>query len=352
MRILIGVQGTGNGHLSRCSALAEALSMYPDVHTQFLISGRDRNQLFDMDAFGEWQWRQGLSFVVEQGRVNVPETLRRNQWGQFWHDVKALDLSEYDLVVSDYEPITAWAGRLQRKQVIGLGRQYAFYKPTPSLPISLAQRQMLRWFAPTDRPVGMHWFDDASHILPPIIHQRGRTQTMQPGHYVVYLPFEPLAAIHELLKPFEGVTFHVFHPQAERQQVGHIHYHAPSRVGFAEAVARAEGIISNAGFETSSEALAAGKKILVKPLTGQFEQAANAQCLHRSRLAQVKWTLDQAAVGEFLEHGMANTCHWPNVAQAVAEWLRDGAQEPVHELSARLWQRSEFEDYMECLRSY
>lgn len=352
MRILIGVQGTGNGHLSRCSALAEALAHFPDIDVQFLISGRDKSQLFDMEAFGDWQWRQGLSFVVEQGKVNVFETVRRNQWQQFWHDVRELDVSAYDLIVSDYEPITTWAGRLQRKQVIGLGRQYAFYKPTPSLPIAVAHRQMLRWFAPADIAVGMHWFDDASHVLPPIIHQRGRSASVRSRHYVVYLPFEPLAAVHKLLLPFENVTFDVFHPQAEQREVGHIRYFAPSRVGFAEAVACAEGIISNAGFETSSEALAAGKKLLVKPLTGQFEQTANAQCLERSRLAQVMWSLDIEAVAAFLHLDKGKACRWPNVAQAVAEWLHNGAVEPVHQLSARLWQRTEFEDYMECLKSY
>ncbi|GAB3291545.1 glycosyltransferase family protein [Pseudidiomarina andamanensis] len=352
MRILIGVQGTGNGHLSRCSALAEALESFPDVQVQFLVSGRDKSQLFDMAAFGDWQWRQGLSFVVEQGKVNLFETVRRNQWQQFWKDVRELDLSDIDLVVSDYEPITAWAGRLQGKKVIGLGRQYAFYKPTPSLPISAAHRQMLRWFAPADVAVGMHWFDDASHVLPPIIHQRGRNASVRPRHYVVYLPFEPLASIHKLLQPFENTTFEVFHPQAEQREVGHIRYFAPSRIGFAEAMARAEGIISNAGFETASEALATGKKLLVKPLTGQFEQTANAECLERSRLAQVMWSLDSDAVSKFLQVQKGNYCRWPNVAHAVAEWLSDGAVEPVHHLSARLWQRTEFEDYMECLKSY
>jgi len=65
MRILIGVQGTGNGHLSRCSALAEALAKYPQVQVDYLLSGRDREGYFDVQAFGDWQWRQGLSVCGE-----------------------------------------------------------------------------------------------------------------------------------------------------------------------------------------------------------------------------------------------------------------------------------------------
>ena len=352
MRVLIGVQGTGNGHLSRCAALADAMSQFNDLDVQFLISGREQSQLFDMQAFGDWQWRQGLTFAVEKGKVNLLETLRRNQWQQFWRDVRTLDLRQYDLVVSDYEPVSAWAGRLQGKRVIGLGRQYAFYKPTPSLPISAMQRQLLRCFAPADVAVGMHWFDDASHVLPPIIHHRGGEQQVQANHYVVYLPFEQLASIHQLLEPFKDATFHVFHPLAQKQQIGHIHYYAPSRVGFAEAVSCSEGIISNAGFETSSEALAQGKKLLVKPLAGQFEQTANASCLERSRLAQVMWQLDSNVVAHFLTESKASYRRWPNVAIAVAEWLNDGATQSIETLSARLWQRTEFEEYAECLKSY
>ena len=40
-----------------------------------------------------------------------------------------------------------------------------------------------------------------------------------------------------------------------------------------------EGIITNAGFETPSEALSMGKKVFVKPLKGQFEQLSNAKAL-------------------------------------------------------------------------
>ena len=342
MKILVGIQGTGNGHLSRCAALAEALGKYPQVQVDYLVSGRPKEQLFDMEVFGNWQWREGLSFVVQNGRVNVRETLSRNNWQQFWRDARGLNIADYDLIVSDYEPITAWAGRLQGKPVIGLGRQYAFYKETPSLPISALQRQLLRWFAPAKTVVGMHWLDDVSHVLPPIIHQRGDRHRVIEGNYLVYLPFEGLGAIHGLLNRFPQVQFHVFHPAAEEQQIGHIRYSAPSRVGFAEAMAQAEGIISNAGFETASEALALGKKLLVKPLVGQFEQLANANCLQQARLAMVMKKLDSEVLGQFLASVTAVQCQWPNVADAVARWLANGAKAPVHQLSSDLWSHMEW----------
>ncbi|SDB29625.1 conserved hypothetical protein [Pseudidiomarina indica] len=352
MRILVGVQGTGNGHLSRCAALAEALAKQPDISVDYLVSGRTKEQFFDMDVFGQWQWRQGLTFAVERGKVQGFETLRRNDWQQFWQDVRKLDLSSYDLVVSDYEPITAWAGRFQRKRVIGLGRQYAFYQPTPSLPITAMQRQLIRWFAPADEVVGMHWFDDGSHLLPPIIHQRAVAETIEPDRYLVYLPFESLTEIHRLLLHFPQLRFDVYHPQAECQQIGHIRYSSPTRIGFAQSLASAVGVISNAGFETASEALALGKKLLVKPLAGQFEQLANARCLAHYGFAQQMDTLDAKTVSRWLAMASGVPQPWPDVATAVANWLKNGATMPVRQLSSQLWQRMEEDNYRDYLRCY
>ncbi len=51
MKILYGVQGTGNGHITRARAMANALQER-DVDVQFLVSGRPKVKLFDMEPFG------------------------------------------------------------------------------------------------------------------------------------------------------------------------------------------------------------------------------------------------------------------------------------------------------------
>lgn len=353
MRILVGVQGTGNGHLSRCSALAEELAHYPNVQVDYLLSGRAREGYFDMEVFGDWQWRQGLSFVVKNSRLAIRETLRRNQWQTFWNDVNALDLSGYDLVVSDYEPVTAWAGRKQEQRVIGMGRQYAFYDRAATLQIHPTQRALLRWFAPVTDVMGMHWLPDAPHILPPIVHQRGEALEREAGKILVYLPFEPLTAVHKLLQGFDDYQFCVFHPDAQLQQVGNIDYFPLSRVGFAQQFSSASAVISNAGFETACEALSQGKHLLVRPLAGQFEQQANARCLSAYGLASVMHELNRDALAQWLiasnERG-ARQLRWPNVAKRVAAWLAEGAEQPIHELSRSLWNDAELNDYLDLLK--
>ncbi|RUO29515.1 MJ1255/VC2487 family glycosyltransferase [Aliidiomarina sanyensis] len=341
MKILIGVQGTGNGHISRCHALAEALEQRDDIHADYLVSGRSPEKLFDMEIFGDFQWRQGLSFAVRDGRVSMLDTLSTNPWSQFWSDVRALDLSSYDLVLTDFEPVTAWAARRQKVRSIGMGRQYAFFKATQALAPNILQRAMVKQFAPCDTLLGMHWEDIGPHVIPPLIHGAQHAQPSLHKEVLVYLPFEPLSEVTALLNNFPEYTFVVYHPDAQRAEQGHIQYFPPSRTGFAQAFARAEGVISNAGFETSSEALARGKKLLVKPLHGQFEQLANARCLQNRQLASVMDNLSAHHVEHWLEQDSQVRMEWPDVAPVIAQWLAEGAVESVESLHRRLWQRTE-----------
>lgn len=108
MRLLYGVQATGNGHISRARVLQQALASL-DVQIDFLFSGRPVEQLFDMQQFGAFHWRKGLSFVSKAGAVNPWQTLWQADPRQLWQDIGQLETRRYDLVLSDFEPITAWA---------------------------------------------------------------------------------------------------------------------------------------------------------------------------------------------------------------------------------------------------
>ena len=50
MKLLYGVQGTGNGHISRARMMAQHFAD-KNVDVQFLFSGRDPEHYFDMDIF-------------------------------------------------------------------------------------------------------------------------------------------------------------------------------------------------------------------------------------------------------------------------------------------------------------
>jgi len=339
MKILYGVQGTGNGHLSRCHTLAQSLKKQP-VEIDYLISGREPSGLFDMDVFGDYQWRQGLSFITEKGRLRRRKTLLTNHWRQFRQDVKNLPVNHYDLVITDYEPVTAWAAKKQGVRCIGLGRQYAFLEPELFKRLSWWQKQLISSFAPCSDAVGMHWLA-SGNAIPPVVKREENACAGLMQRVVVYLPFEESRHIIDQLQPLDNYEFSVFHPQVKRESLGHIECYSPSRAEFALHFNKASAILSNAGFETSCEALSQGKALAVKPLTGQFEQKWNAQILQEQGLASVLRRINTNEIDDWLTQRQSQRLHWPNVAEVLAQWVAAGATKPIAELSAELWSENE-----------
>ena len=119
MKIFYGVQGTGNGHLARSRVMAKELKA-AGIETQFLFTGRAADKYFDMEVFGDYQIRTGLTFNTSKGKLNYCKTAIEAKVSTFLNDVKMLDLSDYDLIITDFEPVSAWAARRQKKSVLGL----------------------------------------------------------------------------------------------------------------------------------------------------------------------------------------------------------------------------------------
>lgn len=348
MRLLYGVQATGNGHISRARALQQALASL-DIQVDFLFSGRPAAQLFDMQQFGAFQWRKGLSFVSRAGRVNHWQTLMAADVRQLWHDIRQLETRRYDLVLTDFEPVTAWAARRQGTPLIALGHQYALSAPTPLQGMDLLQRNILRFFAPARFNLGLHWhhFDHSQQqgrlVLPPIIdiaHTVAGDCCGQP--VLVYLPFEAAADVLQWLAPLTQYHFRLYGVGQPTHDLAHVECCPASVQGFKQDLARASAVISNAGFELISEALQLQKRILVKPLAGQPEQASNALALQQLLLAVAQPALNSTLISEFLrDFEPLRRVHYPDVANAIAHWL---VQENWYQtgLLTGLWQQTVF----------
>jgi uncharacterized protein (TIGR00661 family) len=169
---------------------------------------------------------------------------------------------------------------------------------------------------------------------------------MDPGHQVVdnkilvYLPFEQLADILLLLKPFLHHEFFVYHRVARAEDTGNIHLRPYSRDGFLNDLIECNGVISNAGFELASEAMYLGKKILVKPLAGQMEQMSNALAMASLKLGLTMDELNNDKVAKFLEQPAGTPIKFSNVARLVAEWVESGNWEDVEGLANQAWKET------------
>ena len=316
MKILFGVQGTGNGHITRARVLEPHLRA-AGVELDFLFSGRSPEQYFDMEQFGDYRCLAGLTFTVERGKINVLKTLRHNNLLQLFKDIKQLDLSDYDLIISDYEPITAWAARRQNKTCINVSHQSAFNFAIPIEGDSLLTRTLMKWFAPADIKFGLHWHHFGHPILPPLIDVKDQPLPIEKNKVVVYLNFEAVQDVIQLFQKFPNTNFYYYGPHKQ----DNIFLRPLSRKGFQHDLASSEGVITNAGFELTSEALFLGKKILVKPITGQMEQYSNALALRKLGLGMSMDTLDTNIIKAWLQAPGNARCIYPDVAKAIADCI-------------------------------
>lgn len=342
MRILYGVQGTGNGHIARARVMAKAFAERNDVQVDFVFSGRPPHKYFDMDVFGNYRTLTGLTFVTQNGSVSQWQTLKQAKIRQFFNDIKALDLSGYDLVLNDFEPVSAWAAKRQKVPAIAVSHQAAFTHPVPKQGDRFSDRLIMRFFAPTDIQLGVHWYHFGHSIMPPFIEE---TMDVDPSHkhFLVYLPFEGLEAIKQLLQPFDDFQFECFHPDLTEERVeGHIAWRKTSKPHFQNALKHCAGVIANGGFELSSECLKLGKKLLIKPLKGQYEQASNVLTLEKLGLCTSMSELCEDTVRQWLPSPAPEPVHFPSDPNVFIDWLLSRRWHDTQAICDLLWQQVKF----------
>ena len=335
MRILYGVQGTGNGHLSRTRALQPALQR-PGISIDFVFSGRRQEDFFDMEPFGDFRIFEGLTLFYEQGQMQLLKTVTHNKFTRFLRDVYHLDLSHYDLVISDFEPVTTWSAKLRGFPCIALSHQSAFEYAVPKASGYWASKLAMKLFSPSKISIGFHYHHFNQPVLPPLISGTQKI-SIDNNKIVVYMGFEDLDDIVDFVSPFTDYQFQIFAKVDTPISKGHIKINPLSHSEFHKQLNSCVGVISNAGFELSSEALQLGKKLLVKPLNGQYEQICNVVALEQLGCAHSMDKLDQKILEQWLQSPKPIAVNYPQVAPPLADWILDPNRCDLKQLVHQVW---------------
>jgi len=279
MKILYAIQGTGNGHLARATEIVPLLKSM--AQTDVLVSGTqaDLKVPFKID----YQF-SGLSFIIgNNGGVDLWKTAKEIPIIQFVKDIRKLPIEKYDLVISDFEPVSAWACRLRNKECIGLSHQNAVLHPSAPKPEfkEWVGKLILRHYAPASFKYGFNFKPFSPHIFPPVIRRdiRNAQSTNEP-HYTVYLPAYSDQQIQDVLSRIPEIEWQVFSKHSKtNRKVGNIHFQPVSLDGFTKSFLSCTGLMCTAGFEGPAEAIFMGKKLCVIPMKKQYEQYCNAAFL-------------------------------------------------------------------------
>lgn len=346
MKILYGIQGTGNGHITRARILNKAFKQRSDVEVDYLFSGRDRNKYFDMEEFGQYETRTGLTFATKNGGIDRIRTIKQGKLIRFIKDVKKLKLDKYDLVLNDFEPISAWAAKLQNKPSLSISHQAAFCHPVPTEGVDFIDKLLTKFFAPTQYSLGVHWYHYNQTVIPPFVEPGVHASVIKDKstrYTLVYLPFESIDAIKTALNPISEQSFVCFHPEVKFQfQDQNIEWNPLSKSKFQLALSNAQNVIGNAGFELATECISLGKPLLTKPLRGQFEQLSNARALQDLGISFSIYQLDTDSIEEWLEKAKGCLVEFPSDPHQLIDWLVAGKWENTQSICEQLWTQVKF----------
>lgn len=300
MKVLYGIQGTGNGHITRSIELLRELNSF--VRTDVLVSGwhSEINLPFPI----KYKYK-GLSYSFgKNGGIDLKSAFKQNNLVRFFKEVRHLPIEEYDLVITDFEPVTAWAARLKSKYSVGVGNQYALQDRRLSKPRSFSPigRFLLSHYAPVSRRYGIHYYPTVQEFYKPIIRKEVRMLMPFTGkRYLVYLPAESDERIFHWLSRFPDHEFTVFskHYSGEHSN-NRIQFQPVSTKAFLEALESCAGVVCNAGFGLTSEALYLSKKLLVVPMQNQYEQKCNGFYLKNMGATVIKGLTEEWS-GDFSE---------------------------------------------------
>ncbi len=327
MKILFAIQGTGNGHLARAEDVIPILQQYGDL--DLFISGAQADIKLPYPVKYK---SKGLSFFFgKSGGIDFLRTFKQNSSKEVYKEIKKFPVEKYDLVINDFEPISAWACRKRDIPCVGLSHQSALLSskvPTPKK-IDPVGEWVLHNYAPVEKYVSFHFERYDKNIYTPVIRSAVReSRNIEKEHYTVYLPSYDDKKLVPILAKIPKIKWHIFSKHAKKPyHIGKLSVYPVNKDEFAESMTSAKGVLCGAGFETPAEALYLGKKLMVVPMKSQLEQHYNAASLKQLGVPVLKKMRKKNVekILEWIETDQRVTVQYDNVtAEAVERAVKLG----------------------------
>ena len=323
MKILYAIQGTGNGHLSRSMDIVPLLQQKGEV--DILVSGIQGDLILPFPVKYKFH---GMGFVFgKKGGVDLWKSFYKSDLRKFLKEVKQLPVQEYDLVITDFEPVSAWACHSKNVPCIGLSHQAAVLaEQAPKADSSdIIGKLIIKQYAPVTAQYGFHFKAFNSNIFTPVIRRQVREQqVINKGHYTVYLPaFDDERLIKKLSK-FKDVQWDVF-SKHNKKVIKHknVSVQPISNEAFIQSMAESEGVLCGAGFETPAEALYLKKKLLVIPMKSQYEQHLNAAALKEMGVPVIKSlkSKHEETISNWIKNGKIIPVNYPDKTKDIIDLI-------------------------------
>ncbi|MGN6533972.1 MAG: glycosyltransferase family protein [Ginsengibacter sp.] len=273
---------------------------------------------------------EGMSFVFgKKGGIDLAATYKKAKLKRFYHEIKRLPVNDYDIVISDFEPVSSWACRLQRKPCIALSHQSAVLNKKSPHPDNFdpVGKLIAKNYAPATVHYGFYFKQYDSKIFTHVIRAEIRKATIRnKKHYTVYLPAYSDKKIVKVLSKITDVEWQVFSKNSRKSYAEkNIILFPINNDLFIKSMASSSGVLCGAGFEAPAEALFLKKKLMVIPMKGQYEQQCNAAALKKMGVPVLKKLRSShiKKIEKWTKTGKTIPVDFPDITQQVIDEIFD-----------------------------
>jgi len=320
-KIIYGVAGEGFGHSTSSHLIGQRLI---DAGHDVMFVGSKKSLLYLKQYFGRRVNEVfGLSFAYGQGCVDPIKTLKRNllKLPKAKRQNKELFKKYFepfgpDLVISDFEPFSAWWAWRQKVPFISIDNEHIL----TLCKLESAEGGAKNWFSRLTAEVvtKCHYVGAVTYIIinffkaplrissailaPPVVRPVICTLQSRPGDHILVYSTTGTGEeqLRKILGRFGGQKFYIYGFDKSAED-GNCIFRERSTEGFLADLASARGVVASAGFSLISECMYLKKKMLLLPLAGQYEQIINAHYIQKLGLGLSAAKLNESILARFLD---------------------------------------------------
>jgi uncharacterized protein (TIGR00661 family) len=316
-RIIYGVAGEGFGHSSRTHLIGQHLI---DAGNEVMFIASQKAYTYLAQHFpSRTREMFGLCLAYRNRRLSCTRAFTTNliNFCRNFRGVAGLLNQSFgsfcpDLVISDFEPFTAWWAWHNKVPFVSIDHEHVLtmcklrHNPRdwhPRLTSSMVTRG--HYFGASAYVV-LNFFHtsvktDTTILAPPVVRSIVHSHESATGEHILLYTTDRTGR-DKLIRALQSLPKHRFYIYGfdENSESGNCVFKRTSIHGFLRDLATCRGVIGTAGFSLISECLHFKKRMLLLPISGQYEQMINGKYVEALGLGISRRSLDPKTLEEFL----------------------------------------------------